>query len=253
MATLETLHAAVLAAPAEEAPRLAYSDAVAASDVALAEFIKLQIVLARWNAAHEDPPARPQTSARAAVLRDQHGKRWAASIAPLVDGWSFGRGFVERISIDAARFLATAPQLYRTAPILHLDLANAKPHAAALFASPHLARIQTLSLHDNQLDDADIALLAKSPYLGAVRWLKLSSNAITSAGIESLAATDRLGALAYVNLDDNPGENPVPELVDAYSGGDTPLGIALQARFGPRRWLSSANRYEWPPDRDAVE
>ncbi len=251
MATLEALYEAILAAPDEELPRLAYSDAVATSDVARGEFIKLQIVLARWRKAHENPSARPQTSARAAVLRDQHGKRWAAPINALVDGWSFYRGFVELVELDAGRFLASAPQLFRTAPILHLDLTNVKAHATALFASPHLARIQSLSLTRNELGDAEIAQLAKSPYLGGLRWLSLASNEIGEAGIEALAATDRLRALAYVNLDFNPGPNPVPEHVDEY-GGETALAKVLQAKFGLRRWMSSENRHEWPPERDAV-
>ena len=63
MATVEALNEAILAAPDEELPRLAYSDAVATRDVARGEFIKLQIVLARWRKAHENPSDRPHTSA----------------------------------------------------------------------------------------------------------------------------------------------------------------------------------------------
>jgi uncharacterized protein (TIGR02996 family) len=252
MPTLEALHEAVLAAPEQEQPRLDYSDAVAVSDPARAEFINLQIDLARWRNAHESPPARLHTSSRAAILREQHGARWAAKINPMVDGWSFLRGFVERVAIDAGTFLATASLIYQTAPVLHLDLTNVKAHAAALFVSPLLARIQSMSLHNNALGDDDIALLAESPHLGALRWLALSNNQITATGIEALAASQRLGSLAYVNLELNPGENPVPEQVDEY-GGDTRLAGELQAKFGPRRWMSSANRSEWPPERDAVE
>jgi hypothetical protein len=250
--TLEALYEAILDAPGDDRPRRAYADAVAASDLALAEFIELQLLLARWRKAHLNPEERPAVSARVMVLRERHGERWGAPIDALVDAWAFGRGFVEYVVLDAGRFLATAPQLYRTAPILHLGLMNAKAHAAELFASPHLARIQALSLLRNQLGDAELELLAASPYLDALRWLSLANNEITAAGIETLAASERLGSLAYVNLDFNPGENPVPRFVDEY-GGDTVLGRSLQARYGPRRWLSSEDRYEWPPERDAAD
>lgn len=93
------------------------------------------------------------------------GARWAANIRPLVDAWRFLRGFVEDVKLDAARFLTVAPELYRRAPVLHLDLTGVKPVAAELFQSPHLARIQSLGLPHNGLGDTEIAALADSPTL----------------------------------------------------------------------------------------
>ena len=251
MAALDALLAAVLAAPDDEAARLAYADAVAATDAAWAELIKLQLQLSRWRRNRENPPTRPQASARQAGLLEMHATRWAATIAPQVKGWSFLRGFVEVVRLDAARFIEGAPLLYRTAPILHLDLENVKPVAAALFASPHLARIQSLELRQNELGNAEAKLLAASPHLGALRWLGLGNNAVGEAGLDALAASRCLPALGYLDFRWNPTDDPTPQDADEYSA-DTPAAAALQARYGKRAWLTAKPRFVWPPERDAV-
>ena len=187
---------AVIAAPDNDAPRVAYADAIAATDPDRAELIRLQLALTRWRKTHEDPPERTAASTRSRVLLDKHKAEWSATVGPLVAGCAFLRGFVELVALDATRFLSIAPALYKLAPIRHLDLSGVKPVAAALFASPHLARIESLSLLRNSLDDADVELLANSPNLGHLTWLDLGLNAITAAGLDSLAASTRLPAWA---------------------------------------------------------
>ena len=252
MATLEVLHAAILASPDDEDRRLAYADAVAASDIARAELITLQVTLTRWRKEHNNPPNRPAASSRAVELIEKYGPKWAATIDAKVDGWSFVRGFVEMITIDAARFLATAAELYGLAPILHLDLTNVKPVAAQLFASPHLARIQSLQLRQNALGDAEAVLLASSPQLGALRRLGLSNNAIGAAGIDALAASARLPRLGYLDFRWNAVADPTPPDADEYSA-DTLAATALQTKYGTRPWLTAKPRFQWPPERDAVD
>jgi uncharacterized protein (TIGR02996 family) len=246
------LLAAVVAAPDDETPRLAYSDAIAKSDPARAELIKLQIVLARWRKAHENPDTRPEASARERVLLDQGAAAWAADVKPLVDKCQFLRGFVEVVTLDAAKFLASAPELYRRAPILHLDLTNVKPVAAQLFQSPHLARIKSLNLRANKLGDAEAVLVAKSPYLRKLEWLDLSSNEIGEAGLDALVATDRLPRLGYLRFEDNTAADPTPRHADEYDA-ESAQATALQAKHGKRAWLDARTRAEWPPPRDAVD
>jgi uncharacterized protein (TIGR02996 family) len=246
------LLAAVVAAPDDETPRLAYSDAIATSDPARAELIKLQITLARWRKAHDNPPTRVEFSARERVLLDQHAAAWAADVKPLVDKCQFLRGFVEVVWIDAATFLASAPELYRRAPVLHLDLTGVKAVAAELFQSAHLARIKSLNLRANQLGDAEAKLLAKSPYLKHLRWLDLSSNEIGDAGLDALAATDRLPKLGYLRFESNKAADPTPQHADEYDAPSA-QAKALQAKHGTRAWLDTTTRAEWPPPRDAVD
>ena len=190
------------------------------------------------------------SSTRSRTLLDKHQTAWSADIRPLVAGCAFLRGFVELIELDAAQFLATAPALYRRAPIRHLELTNVKPVAVQLFSSPYLARIVSLSLLRNKLDDADVKLLASSPHLGHLAWLDLSLNAIDAPGLDALAASTHLPRLGYVSLGSNRVEDPTPKHCDGYEH-TSGAAQALIDKYGPRPWLEAAERPDWPPDRDA--
>jgi uncharacterized protein (TIGR02996 family) len=72
--TSEELYREVVRNPDDDAPRLAYADAVAPRDPARAEFIRLQIERFHDEAARGVHLGRP--SAREAALRAKHGSRW---------------------------------------------------------------------------------------------------------------------------------------------------------------------------------
>ncbi len=252
MASLGELHDAVVQAPEDDAPRIAYAEAIASTDPDRAELIRLQVALARWRRAHEDPPERLDASLRARILLDRHQPAWEADVRPLVAGCAFLRGFVELVELDAGRFLATAPELYRRAPILHLVLTGVKPVAAELFASPRLARIASLTLLRNRLDDTDVEELARSPHLGRLRWLDLGLNSVGAGGLEAVAASDRLPLLGYLGFSGNLVADPTPRHADEYDR-TSPAAEALQDRHGRRDWLDARPRGTWPPDRDAVD
>jgi hypothetical protein len=247
---LAALMQAVVDAPGEDAPREAYARAIAATAPERAELIDLQLELARADRAHRDTP--PKLSNRQVVLLRDHGAEWAADVRPLVDKWQFLRGFVEVVTLDAARFLAVADELYRRAPVLHLDLTGVTPVAGALFASPHLARIQSLGLLHNGLGDAEVAALAASTSLTNIRWLDLSNNKIGAAGLEALAASRHVPRLAYVGFATNAIPDPTPQHADEYDA-PSPVAAELQRTYGPRPWLDARPRWQWPPPRDAVD
>jgi len=251
MATLEALHAAVIAAPDDESARLAYADAVEATDPARAQLIRDQVALTGWRRARRSPPEATKAQARVQVLIEQHGNRWGADVAPLCDGWAFGRGFVETVRLDASRFLSVGPRIYQTAPVLHLDLFGVKPVAGELFASPLLDRIQSLQLIRNELGDGEAKLLADSRHLGALRWLGLAVNHIGEAGLDALAASSNLPELRYLAFSNNATTDPTPGFADEYSA-DTREAKALQAKHGTRSWLSAKPRFAWPPERDSA-
>jgi hypothetical protein len=247
---LVALMQAVVDAPTEDAPRAAYARTIAATDPERAELIDIQLELARADRAQKSTP--PQLSNRKVILLHKHGARWAADVQPLVDGWVFMRGFVEEVKLDAARFLSVAPELYRRAPVLHLDLTSVKPVAAELFRSPHLARIQSLSLLHNGLGDAEVAALAGSPYLANLAWLELSNNKIGAAGLEALAASHHLPRLGYVGFATNAFPDPTPQHADEW-GATSRAAEELQRKYGARPWLDARRRWQWPPPRDAVD
>jgi uncharacterized protein (TIGR02996 family) len=249
--TLARLNAAVTADPLADAPRLAYADAVAGADPERAEFIRTTVELTRRRAGH---PARTsqedgELSWRSHEKMTTRGREWARSLRNLVGGFGFYRGFVESVRIDATAFVDLAPRLYRLAPVLQLDLSGVAPVAGRLFGSPHLRQIRTLSLLRNELGDAEVELLAASPHLGELRWLDLSLNRIGAAGLEALAASPNLPRLEWLGFRVNAVGDPTPQHADEYDA-DSAVARELQARYGPRAWLSAHRRPEWPPDRD---
>jgi hypothetical protein len=247
---LAALMQAVVDAPTEDAPRAAYARAVAATDPERAELIDIQLELARARRAHSLD--RQPGLIREEILIRTHGARWAADVRPLVDKWLFQRGFVEDATLDAAHFLAIAPELYRRAPVLHLDLTGVKPVVADLFRSPHLARIQSLGLLRNSLGDAEVTALAASPHLGNLRWLDLSLNKVGAGGLEALAASRNLPRLGYLGFSTNAIPDPTPRHADEYDETSR-VGKELQRKYGPRPWLDARPRWQWPPPRDAVD
>jgi hypothetical protein len=247
---LAALMQAVVDAPTEDAPRAAYARAVAATDPERAELIDIQLELARARRAHT-LDHHPGLIREEILIRTQ-GARWATDVRPLVDKWQFLRGFTDVVTLDAARFLTVAPDLYRRAPVLHLDLTGVKPVAAELFQSPHLERIQSLNLLRNGLSDVEIAALAASPHLANLRWLDLSLNKIGAAGLDALAASRNLPRLGYVGLSTNATPDPTPQHADEHDA-TSPVAEELQRKYGPRPWLDARPRWRWPPPRDAVD
>jgi hypothetical protein len=249
--TLAPLNAAVVADPLADEPRLAYASAVAARDPERAAVIRMSVELSRRRAGF---PARTtdsdgELSWRSHEMSQTRGREWARSLRILVDGFGFYRGFPESVALDAAAFLRLAPRLFRLAPVLQLDLSGVAPVARELFASPHLRQIRTMSLLRNELGDAEAALIAASPHLRELRWLDLGLNKIGAAGLEALAAGPALNRLEWLGFSVNAVPDPTPQHADEYDA-DSAVARELQARYGPRPWLSAARRPEWPPDRD---
>ena len=248
VADLDELYDRVVAAPAADEPREAFAAAVGRADPDRAEFIRLQLAMARARVERVD--SYPM-SIRAGILRDHHHERWAHPVKDLVRGYQFLRGFVDLVAIDAEVFLMFSEDLYRRAPVLHLDLTGAQDVPLELFDDPHLERIVSLTMTGCGLGDAEAIALASSPHLAALEWLDLSGNAIGTEGLEALAASPTLNRLGFLGFRDNAEPDPTPVHADAYDA-TTPAALALQQRYGRREWLDAYPRGPWPPERDAV-
>ncbi len=249
MADLSALLDAVVKAPDTMAPRIAYAAAIVDDDPARAEYI--QRAIKRAERPRDPSPEAIANSVALEKLEHAHGARWVAELPGFADGYGFRRGFVEDVRLDAPTFLSRAAELYRVTPILHLTLTGAAPVADALFASPLLDQIVSLSLMENQLGDDAIVALAGSPHLGNLRWLNLDFNDIGEAGLEALAASTALPRLGYVGLGHNRVPDPSPTHADEYDV-DTKAAKELMRKHGRRAWLSAKPvRAQWPPPRDA--
>ena len=260
----------VLNNPWPDAPRRAFAAFVGdgkragnALDPARARFVTLGLDLAQalragdsysdWTsveAAMYAAASHAATESWLAALRQAAGPAGAA-LKP-----RFGRGFPESITIDAATFLARAPDLYAAAPILDLVLSNVTPVADELFDSPFLARIRSLDFLGCEMNAINVGKLARSPFLGKLLWLNLYGQGCGIAGLEALAASSSLPALTWVGGGgrDTPDVNPLPKEDESgvYGHAPNPLAAELKRRFGARRWLSGAWRSHEQPRVEAL-
>src|SRR5262249_24580085 len=113
----------ICAHPEDDAPRLIYADWLEENgETARAEFIRLQIELARRPGEEDPPPALLQ---REGELLDRHGDAWRADLPALpgVSWVGFQRGFVQRVTVQGTdAFLTSAEPLFAAAPVRSLKL-----------------------------------------------------------------------------------------------------------------------------------
>ncbi len=215
----DELRRAAIARPDDDAPRHAYARWLAAQDDELAQrlgaFIAAQLRVAE--------AFRADRRADVAALRRSRGDDAYVSISdfragdelrpwfqdtvhPLVSvgliGWpQVYRGFVERVSVRARRFLEIAETLFRLAPIRSLVLVGVGAVVEELAASPHLARIRSLSLprhrNDDDLTDDALRRLIASPHLGQLAHLRLvHQHRVTARGYEQIVTAPTLPQLS---------------------------------------------------------
>lgn len=252
---LDALYRVIVAHPEDDAPRLAFADALQGIDDDRASFIRAQVKVSQVYRSRWLSPDYGDLS----ILEQSLLSSGAPALEPVrgrVDKQRLKRGFVEAVWLDARRFLGDAADLFERAPILDVNLTGVAAVARELFASPHLARLRSLDLSDNGLDDDAAVALAGSPHLEKLAWLDLSKNKISAKGLDALAASQRLPRLGYLCLADNLCIDPTPRIggCDDYGNFDLEYpaaGRELAARHGERAWLTTSS-FSWPPEREAV-
>jgi uncharacterized protein (TIGR02996 family) len=134
------LLAAVLDSPDDDLPRLVYADWLEEyaeeSRAAQAELIRLQVALSAGSlppgsVRYETGRLRERTILDA--LADPLCRRcsWHAPLRHGKGAWKFVRGFVERVSLTSADFLAGgfAGNLFLSQPVQRVDLTDRRPEA----------------------------------------------------------------------------------------------------------------------------
>lgn len=155
---------AVLARPDDDAPRLAYADALGEGD-GHAQFIRLQCEAAglpRWSA------RRRTLLTRAHELREAHWDTWGSTRDPLADyrdpyegpRLSFRRGFVEGLALDASTLDHLA--LLREHPIRELRVDG----DAAPLATADLANVRRLVVNGGPVAEALAVATARGTWRG---------------------------------------------------------------------------------------
>ncbi|MBY0457171.1 MAG: TIGR02996 domain-containing protein [Gemmataceae bacterium] len=217
---------AIVAAPDEDTPRLAYADWLDEHDrPARARLIRIQCDLARLQAEEQE-------------LIERHGQEWGGPLFALgADDWKFHRGFPEEVTMRVDDYLTEQSRLNDLTPLTRLhfrggtddDLRQlaALPAAArirtlevgldvvhpnplecgiegvrALAASPHLAGLRQLRLHSHNLDANAVEVIAGVPAFANLTHLALTNPALRATPVENLVQLSRLSRLAELQLGD---------------------------------------------------
>lgn len=256
---LSALYDACVAAPAADAPRIAFAAALDALGDVWGAFVQTQLKLTAALRAKDDDKALELDDAANAQLRG-HSREWANGLAEIASVVEFSRGLVESIVIDAATFVARAGEIFRRAPIRDVVLKNLGNHLDAVLAVPQLTQLVWLSFGGDRahaIGDAGIEKLATCRSLSNLRVLDIAFQSATMHGLEALCASSALRSLIYVNLAGNKFPSPVEEIsTDWASGRDVAeslhlpeLGKQLEAKHGPLAWLHPVTRLAHRPPR----
>jgi uncharacterized protein (TIGR02996 family) len=187
--SFESLMAAVLQSPRDDAPRLRLADWLEARSDPRGEFIRVQLELARLgqDADETEPLAR-----RERELLARHEMDWVGPLAEWLSDCKFRRGFIEEATVEAGTFLARGEELFAAAPVEFLRVHEAGAANEDLAACPHLARVRRLhiGLDDGDsapLGDQGLVALARSPHLNGLESLTFSMEQIGGEGLVALA------------------------------------------------------------------
>lgn len=172
------LLAAVVANPADDAPRLAYADWLErAGPSPRAELIRLQCDIATKQQ-------------RVDALLTEHGREWAAPYDRRhVRVTAFRRGFPEefRVGWPPRCFLDAADFLAATTPVAALEFPEIDDADLALVAnSPACRNLTKLCIERGGFGEPGLRAVCRSPILKGLTELAIGSLDVGHAGIDSL-------------------------------------------------------------------
>ncbi|MBY0231365.1 MAG: TIGR02996 domain-containing protein, partial [Gemmataceae bacterium] len=203
MDTQDILLDDIAAHPDDDALRRIYADWLEdQGDSERAEFIRVQLDLARLDEGDERWPA---LESRCARLLGEHREEWLGPAPHEGADWTFHRGFPEQVEIDGplaqSRLLRLLP-----APVRSLALRRAKlspEDLRALLASAPLDRLEHLDLAGNPLGSEGVRVLLESPVARHLRRLGLSHAGINANAVELLCGSDAFAGLQSLDLGGN--------------------------------------------------
>ena len=191
----QQLFAAIVAAPADDDPRMVYADWLLARGDRLGELIIAQLEQARTV----DDVA---LNRRVAALISAHRYEVIGEL-PLSKP-VFRRGFVEAAEISASDFLRVGARVFERLPLLSelVIWLEREPASAELCGSPLFAHLRTLRLRYGR--GLSIAALADNPALAGLHALELTNCGLTAQDCSRLAASPHLAALRSLELGSDP-------------------------------------------------
>lgn len=196
----------IVAHPDDDAPRLILADWLDdhgdEHTAARAEFIRVQIELSRLD--NHAPRWRELTQRQSELLR-LHERAWLGPLAGIVTHATWQRGFVQRVKLGVRQFMDNADELFRQAPVLHLQLlrvSQTKLTMEELATCPHFARLRGLGLPGSGIGDDKLTVLLSQAKLEHLENLELESAGVGRRTMQVLARA-ALPKLRVLNLTSN--------------------------------------------------
>jgi len=232
----EQLVAEIIANPDDDELRVRFAELAAARGDVRAELVREQLA---------EPPSKEGTALESRQRIDSHPEWSAPLIALGARDLRFTRGFPSEITIDLDALIANAEKLFALAPITVLRISGGiGGRGRELAAVRQLAQLYVLDLSKQGVTDSDLQALLDSSFLARLRTLTLHQNPITDAGVEALvAATPAMPALRNVDLQLTRAKDP-SDRHEYWDDHDqygywkpTERGKELEATYGRIRWF----------------
>ncbi len=193
---------AIVRAPEDDAPRLAFAEYLRPYEPALAMFIQLQVErVARMRRAGQ--ARTEQLPAEEHQLLQRHAAAWSRGVSRFVQkpgvpgpGLMFYRGLVAYLCMDADVLVEYGDYLVRTTAVRHVDFAPLRAGTLErLLAFEGLSALDSVGFPGAGLDDGAVAAIARCPHLANCRYLDLRGNALTPRAFAALGASPYLTKL----------------------------------------------------------
>lgn len=200
MSSNEAFLAAICDNPADDTPRLIYADWLEERGDPRAEFIRVQVELARLP---KRDKRRKDLKVREEELLEWYGDGWTQEVfGPLFRQIEFRRGFIEMVRTSTKDFVEHAAGWVTQTPIREVALGGVASEVVRLSASScaALSSVAKLTLVDNSFDDDAAQTLFGSSYLANLTSLTVSSDALGDRGVECLASAERLKRLTLLEF-----------------------------------------------------
>jgi uncharacterized protein (TIGR02996 family) len=198
----ETLLAAVVENPDDDAPRLVFADWLdeygGEDDRALAEFIRLECAADKLSDSDEQKE-------RSKSLLETHGVEWFGPVADksIVRAFETERGFVTIIELPTNQFTAHTAVLFEKCPSIQEVFLTHVGGWKRCFARPEWARVLRFGAGDFVMTSQAAVRLAESPALGNLQSLNLAFSSVGPVGGEAIGRSPHLTKLESLDFLDS--------------------------------------------------
>jgi uncharacterized protein (TIGR02996 family) len=231
--------------PDDDTPRLIYADWLEETggekEQTRAEFIRVQIALARMENGPDDEDERLRLKTRESLLLGLHLGNWLAEVPRVGSDARFRRGFIEQITLSEEALIDHWYDLFRAAPIRNLILDEvprldrlcdlpictvlesitlrchrALPLNLSTFFQHSFPRLRALVLRSFEATGQHLQALGNARFAPQLHSLELTGAGLSGADLWRILQRKRFHQLTTLILNHNPlGDEGVARLIDS--------------------------------------